>query len=632
MRNSGTAVQLGDGRGAVLPTAAPPLVCVVQGEQCNAPLVIGISGHRDAVNGDQGELKKAVRLVLGEIVGKCPHTPLIVISALAEGADRLVAEIACHEFGASLVAVLPMSEEAYARDFSLPDSLDEFHRLLNSAQRKVELPLAEGNTSAALVDQPGRDLQYDELAKYIVEHSNVLIALWDGFDSGKLGGTSQVVRMQLLRLTNVREPRRLLAPPKRGPVYHITTPRAANPQSVDGEPYHYRIHYPPPSGEMNQHATAEDDRVAGGPYEAMIGRIDKFNLDVQRLADLGASLESSRRKLISDDEFERIPESAQQFGNAYAAADCLSIHYGLKTRSTFRILFQLAFGSALLFELSSHILLPFMPGWMKATFLIYPLIWLIPYMIWRRAHQGDFQNKFQDYRALAEGLRVQFFLDLVGMPGSVDNQYLGNQRDELEWIRCALRTRVWMVREGRAGNDDPQRRIHLSILRKHWLEDQRTYFADKSPKAAAASHFYRVSASRAFQASLVVAGLFALALFIVGLMPRPHETQAGVSEETGLVWREACVVLIGALTVLAASLIAYGERMAFAEHARQYRAMALLFHNVIRTLEGIDKIPDATERDQRLTATIEELVTEALAENGDWLLMHRERPLELPIP
>jgi hypothetical protein len=631
MNDSSTTVKTGEGREAFTSIAAPPLVPIVHGEQGKVPLVIGVSGHRDAVCGDQGQLRDAVRKALREIAGKCPHTPLIILSGLAEGADRLVAEIACHEFGAALVAVLPMPEEVYSHDFSAPGSLDEFRRFLGLAQRKVVVPLAEGNTSAGLADQRGRDLQYDELAKYLVAHSQVLIALWDGFDTGKLGGTSRVVRLQLLGRTDLHK-RKLLASPQRGPVYRIVTPRTVDPGHVDRKPYECKPLYPPPSGEMNQEPTSDEQRLAHKPYDAILTRIDKFNVDVQQLPDLGASQESSRSYLLSVEEYQRIPASAQQLAEAYAVADSLSVYYGSKTRATFKMLFALAFGSALLFELSSHVLLPFLTGWMKAAFIIYPLIWIVPYLIWKRAHQGDYQNKFQDYRALAEGLRVQFFLDLVGLPNSVDDQYLGNQRDELEWIRYALRTRMWMVREGHVGKNEPSRRVHMDILRRRWLEAQRSYFAGKSPKDAAAFHRCRVSATRTFQLSLVVAVLFSVALFIFGLMLRTLEVRAGLSEEEALGWREGFVVLIGGLTVLVASLIAYGERMAFAEHARQYRAMALLFYNAQRALDEIKKIPDAAEHDRLLIATIEELATEALAENGDWLLMHRERPLELPIP
>jgi hypothetical protein len=34
--------------------------------------------------------------------------------------------------------------------------------------------------------------------------------------------------------------------------------------------------------------------------------------------------------------------------------------------------------------------------------------------------------------------------------------------------------------------------------------------------------------------------------------------------------------------------------------------------------------------ERELTALIEELGKEALSENGDWILLHRDRPLDVP--
>ena len=79
------------------------------------------------------------------------------------------------------------------------------------------------------------------------------------------------------------------------------------------------------------------------------------------------------------------------------------------------------------------------------------------------------------------------------------------------------------------------------------------------------------------------------------------------------------------LTVFAALRIAYGERMAFAEHARQYRATSILFKHAHNRL----KDGDLTEEEVNL---FRELGKEALAENGDWLLLHRDRPLEVVVP
>ena len=68
------------------------------------------------------------------------------------------------------------------------------------------------------------------------------------------------------------------------------------------------------------------------------------------------------------------------------------------------------------------------------------------------------------------------------------------------------------------------------------------------------------------------------------------------------------------------------KQMAFAPQAKRYQWMAALFGRAHRRLE------DALRRDDLSTARqlLLELGTEALGENGDWVMMHREREPEAP--
>jgi len=67
----------------------------------------------------------------------------------------------------------------------------------------------------------------------------------------------------------------------------------------------------------------------------------------------------------------------------------------------------------------------------------------------------------------------------------------------------------------------------------------------------------------------------------------------------------------------------YREIKAFAEHAKFYDRMQLALQLTLHRL-------DAAIKDANITLAIElikELGQEALTENGNWLLMHRERPI-----
>lgn len=65
------------------------------------PLIVGVTGHRDLNPDHLDQLRARVREGLTELKQACPHTPLVIISPLVDGADQLVAEIALEpEFGA----------------------------------------------------------------------------------------------------------------------------------------------------------------------------------------------------------------------------------------------------------------------------------------------------------------------------------------------------------------------------------------------------------------------------------------------------------------------------------------------------------------------------------------------------
>src|SRR5580704_7116092 len=86
------------------------------------PLVVGVTGHRDLADEDSQDIVHQVSSLFATLRRSYPHTPIILLSSLAEGADRLVAHAAL-DCGAQLYAVLPMEAQLYERDFKSVQSL-----------------------------------------------------------------------------------------------------------------------------------------------------------------------------------------------------------------------------------------------------------------------------------------------------------------------------------------------------------------------------------------------------------------------------------------------------------------------------------------------------------------------------
>jgi hypothetical protein len=150
-----------------------------------ALVVLGITGHRKLKN--QRDVVKQIHRIIERIKHSIPplhNTTLVfsVLSSLAEGADRLVTHEVLKIPNAQLDVVLPLAEDDYIRDFKEPKSRTEFKGLLARSRRVLQLPPTATRTEA-----------YAQAGRYVVDHCDILIALWDGKHSSAKGGTAETV-------------------------------------------------------------------------------------------------------------------------------------------------------------------------------------------------------------------------------------------------------------------------------------------------------------------------------------------------------------------------------------------------------------------------------------------------------
>lgn len=162
-------------------------------------LVIGVTGHRlHKLDIDNAALIKAIGDLLLRLERKHRDRKIIIMSPLAEGADRLVAKMAMEKIGAELWVPLPLPFDLYSADFSTDESVEEFKILVGKAKYYFELPMKFGSQAELAIRQDRsselRNQQYALAGAYIVERSDELIAIWDGEPEEGTGGTAQVVR------------------------------------------------------------------------------------------------------------------------------------------------------------------------------------------------------------------------------------------------------------------------------------------------------------------------------------------------------------------------------------------------------------------------------------------------------
>jgi hypothetical protein len=242
------------------------------------PLIFGVSGHRDLLIADVPQLRDQLLQIFARFRAAYPHTPFRLLTPLAEGADRLTAEVAlASEIG--LLVPLPMEQQEYERDFTTAESLAEFRALLAMAESHWEIPIATNTGTES------RTRQYAGVGDFIARHSHVLILLWDGGDNRKIGGTAWVKKRREHWVNAASDPFRGIVPLGYGPTIQVVTPRASGrlprprPATI-GE-------LPPSAAEFAvtlskhpSHKRGENRQERPPLYQLVYWAVNSFNADV----------------------------------------------------------------------------------------------------------------------------------------------------------------------------------------------------------------------------------------------------------------------------------------------------------------------------------------------------------------
>ncbi len=555
------------------------------------PIVLGVTGHRDLREGDLPALTDEVRGIIETLRSKYPHTPLKLLSPLAAGADRLVAQVA-RKCGVGVIVPLPWPNGVHDALRHRTGDRQEFDDLFDRAEQTVELPLAEG-VSARDIQQSdqARDKQYARTGAYIARHSQILIALWDGEDHPD-SGTAQVVRWQQ---TGVAAPFAasigLLDELENGPVYHITTPRANRSSEAKEVATVYR--YP---------ASDESDEVAANRFDKLWRHIDTFNASVAQASPaLQAQSEQSRKWILSEDEWAAQPPPLRSLFDCFVLADAASIVFRDTTLRTLKGLFVMMLAALLCYEVYTHLFVDIWP-----LLLVYLLL-LGGVSLWhRRSSRAELQAKYLDDRALAEALRVQCFWRMAGLSDSVVDHYLRNLRSELDWIRQALRA-TNLVHGGHqtavaVGPDT------LNVVRERWVEDQLKFFRKGATRDEEKQAWWHRRARWLFAAAAGLAGVQLVLHLVTGHL------------------NHVLAVLVFVAIACSALCHEYAEMQAYSVQAKRYDWMRSFFETGHQQLQALIKAGKLAEAQ----AVIRELGQEALHENAEWLLQRRHRPLRPP--
>ena len=563
------------------------------------PIVVGIVGHRNLNTADKA-IVKAVRKECRRLRRTYHASPFLILSGLAEGADRLVAGIAMEELSAALIAVLPFPVADFCADFTSEPSRQEFLSLIgrSAAIFDAHLPSDEQWKQAGQM----RDVQYARVGALIAEQSQILLALWDERPARGVGGTADVVDWFEVG---------------RAPTEYSTY--AGDLSLFDPPQPGLSIRIDPDTGKRQIHnAPARKRRYSLQPRSSIkdiLRRTNTYNRDVRRQA----AYRVNRNPLVPQDILSRIPITEASV--AFEEADALAIYYSDRVRLADFVLYSLALVAV--FAFSSIDAKP-LASW--AFLGVMGVMVLVNSHVWGRS----LDTKFLEYRSLAEAMRILFFWRMLGLKRQVWLSYLSKHGTVVRWLRHAVRA-LEFTQDRRLSftNNSAASEELINIAHERWIDDQIAYF--KRACAKSTRHYWRWTWVQRLAVIMTFASSALLAAMTFGYSNdlQSWRSDALVVHPFGVIPIERFIQQLQTVVGLAAAggVAARGFllRTADLELAKQFAAAREKFEVAER---AIAEIGDG-DPDQKLEV-FERLGREALLEQAEWLWLRHSRPFEAP--
>lgn len=563
------------------------------------PVTVGVTGHRSIAPDKLDAIEKSVLSVLEHVRARTPNAPMLVLTSLAEGADRLVARLAVEHFGARIIAVLPCEADSYRKDFVSRESNEEFDRLLGKACRIIVTGGRAGASNASA--EEARRADYAYAGYWVSLHSVLLLALWDGAEARGDGGTATIVEARLKGQYPELNDEDPLQYSEGGAVAHIVTSRAGEEApSGAGE---IRWLYP----DLDQLRSAD----RGRHFNGILRHFRRVN---DLCAKDGRSIEAwSGQEFQASSNAGRGPgllPAPSHVAALKAAAECFAHRFQVLTQHTVAILAGLTVFAALAPLLDQVV------GQAGATFVAGAAL-AAGIAIWLYANSSKWHLNHASFRALAEGARIQMAWASSGDAACVSDNYHPVQASAVEWIRCAIRVSHLLddIRPP-ARPASPEERKRQAKAALAWIDEQVDYFLGNKGVLPKYRRQGRIFAATGI--ACLVTGLLVLAVGkLIDFAPI----------DKTMLDRDALMKIAKVGLAATASLQAYQAFMAFKDLERSFAVTARLF----RMVEGPVRSADAAGDYNRLAALIRAIGRAALVENVAWLILKRQRGLRPPV-
>ena len=607
---------------------------------------IGVTGHRDVadpqVAGDVAgaalcrvlALLESARLPVSMFWSVAPAAGTLgyrVVSPLAEGADRVVAGLACPDAGSSgrtreLVAPLPFPVDDYRGRNGHPGT----NCKTLASQREFD-DLARGALwvrplhARAPKNQQQRNDWYRDVGEYVVEHCDVLFALWDGSDNEKRGGTADIVRFALQRGT----------PVVWIPVSRRGQQQAATPPLPEPGPW---LLTAPAVGEVDLAAAIRAcvDLSAPQAQTVLLGRRrprrSAQELLLERLARLEelnryAASKGARQDIVAEmrDAVAAEPDNlalarvARWITPSYAIADGLARRYQWRLKALNIGVYAAAAVAVVLGALAA-IIFPHGGYWQLLVICEAAVLAGLLAVQWLSLRRKC-RDRWVAFRAMGEYFRIGRYLALVTPERATGLEFgrfvrlysWSSEPGFTAWFAPVVE-RAWDRRPDPGPNSDDVAWLR-DYLVTDWIEDQIAYHERRRDDHQLWDSIFQWAIRITLFATILIVILHVLRDYFPAFLGTPHAGRDMISLTLAF--------LAIALTSVAAALNGYAGQQRHRFHYARFRRMAAELRQTKASLPGVTDIGQLRDR-------IADVRRVTLGETTNWFEDMQEQAMDSP--
>ena len=540
----------------------------------NSPFIVGLTGHADLDPTQFPQLVDAVVRFLLELKRYLPDTDLRVMLDPCCDVNLAIARAALGlDMSVDALMAAPTPIQASSSDIE-----PIRHLLTHPRVQRIEVPTGTYSASQGTPNALSADI--------LIRRSSLLLALWDGNSSRLPDDTAD----QVFRFLGVR-----------GEQSDNTLNRIEVTAAVGDLELTAQLVFWVPARRSGSDAPEHERQ----PYY-LLAAADNV-LDVQpsipaslrrRLADLN-DYNSDFKQFAADDSLVRReslmrhmsaematsdPAILENIDRQFVKADSLASHMQRHSDRLFNLfgITTLTMGVAyLIYDKITEA---------KILLLLYALVLLISLLAYYFLRTQHWLSKYLSYRALAETLRVRFYLALAGVDRRIHTRELItltgiNRFPRFSWISFVLDSIEPTALE--VDHSSEAYSLRARLVDQAWIEDQYRYFARKVATMERDRHWI----------GRLKRGVFIVVLSVLSVMFFFGAALHHVEAQTGLPVRNVLTFCSGLLAVVLGVWELHQNKLAVQELLWQYRSQLSQFQ---RARIQLQRITSRVRRDDLL--------------------------------